>query len=103
MKNVRIRQSHSDRSRRGVNGRWRCSPRCRDPFARVRREPGAARSADPRTPREREVRDLAAAGLTNREIATRLVLSERTVETHVRNILAELGVTNRAELARDTR
>ena len=63
----------------------------------------AARCADPLTPREREVRELAAAGLTNREIATRLVLSERTVETHVRNILAKLGVTNRTELARDTR
>ncbi|MFD5175656.1 ATP-binding protein [Nocardia sp. NPDC058379] len=63
----------------------------------------ATRSADPLTPREREVRDLAVAGLTNREIATRLVLSERTVETHVRNILAKLGVTNRTELARDPR
>ncbi|MFD6271903.1 ATP-binding protein [Nocardia asteroides] len=63
----------------------------------------ATRTADPLTPREREVRDLAASGLTNREIATRLVLSERTVETHIRNILAKLGVTNRTELARDPR
>ncbi|MGW5435786.1 ATP-binding protein [Nocardia asteroides] len=63
----------------------------------------ATRTADPLTPREREVRDLAASGLTNREIATRLVLSERTVETHIRNILAKLGVTNRTELARDLR
>ncbi|MEV6363749.1 ATP-binding protein [Nocardia asteroides] len=63
----------------------------------------ATRTADPLTPREREVRDLAASGLTNREIATRLVLSERTVETHIRNILAKLGVANRTELARDPR
>ncbi|MFD3744631.1 ATP-binding protein [Nocardia sp. NPDC058633] len=60
----------------------------------------AARSADPLTRREREVHDLVATGLTNREIATRLVLSERTVETHVRNILAKLSVTNRTEIAR---
>lgn len=61
----------------------------------------ASRSADPLTPREREVHDLVATGLTNREIATRLVLSERTVETHVRNILAKLAITNRAELRRE--
>ncbi|WP_280298881.1 ATP-binding protein [Nocardia neocaledoniensis] len=63
----------------------------------------ATRSADPLTRREREVADLVAIGLTNREIATRLVLSERTVETHVRNILAKLGVTNRLELVRGGR
>ncbi|MEV0079654.1 AAA family ATPase [Nocardia neocaledoniensis] len=63
----------------------------------------ATRSADPLTRREREVADLVATGLTNREIATRLVLSERTVETHVRNILAKLGVTTRLELVRGAR
>ncbi|KAF0849466.1 AAA family ATPase [Nocardia caishijiensis] len=60
----------------------------------------AARTADPLTAREREVHELVAAGATNREIAGRLVLSERTVETHVRHILAKLGVTNRTEIAR---
>lgn len=64
----------------------------------------AARTTDPLTPREREVRELVDAGLSNREIATRLVLSERTVESHVRSILAKFGVANRAELlARDPR
>ena len=42
---------------------------------------------------------LISAGLTNRAIATRLVLSERTVEGHVRNMLTKLHLTNRTELA----
>ncbi|HEX6755293.1 MAG TPA: AAA family ATPase [Mycobacteriales bacterium] len=59
----------------------------------------AARAgADPLTAREREVADLVVRALTNRDIAERLVLSERTVESHVRSILAKLGCTNRTEL-----
>lgn len=42
--------------------------------------------------------DLVVRALSNREIAAGRVLSERTVETHVRSILAELGCANRAEL-----
>ena len=38
-------------------------------------------------------------GRTNRQIATELVLSERTIETHVAHVLAKLGVANRAEAA----
>ncbi|TQN42339.1 regulatory LuxR family protein [Blastococcus colisei] len=59
----------------------------------------AARAADPLTGREREIAGLVAAALTNRQIADRLVLSERTVESHVRNILAKLGCANRTEVA----
>ena len=48
------------------------------------------------TPREVEVLRLLAAGHSNRVIATHLVLSERTVERHVSNILAKLGAPSRA-------
>jgi ATP/maltotriose-dependent transcriptional regulator MalT len=48
------------------------------------------------TDRELEVLRLVAAGETNKAIATRLVLSERTVDRHVSNIFAKLGVSSRA-------
>jgi len=50
--------------------------------------------------REREVLRLIAEGLTDREIGEALVISPRTVGRHVGNILAKLGVRNRAEAAR---
>lgn len=49
--------------------------------------------------REREIAGHVAAGLTNREIAERLVLSERTVETHVQHILTKLGFRSRTQVA----
>ena len=49
------------------------------------------------TEREREVLTLIAQGLTNRAIAARLVLSEKTVRNHVSNIFAKLQVADRAE------
>jgi pimeloyl-ACP methyl ester carboxylesterase/DNA-binding CsgD family transcriptional regulator len=58
------------------------------------------RPAAPRlTPRQREVAALVADGLTNREIAARLVLSERSVESHVDRIRLRLGVRSRAQVA----
>jgi LuxR family transcriptional regulator, maltose regulon positive regulatory protein len=48
------------------------------------------------TAREREILELLAGGLTNREIAQRLVLSARTVETHVARVTGKLGVNSRA-------
>ncbi|OJF13070.1 hypothetical protein BG844_17195 [Couchioplanes caeruleus subsp. caeruleus] len=51
------------------------------------------------TPREREVAALVAEGLTNREIAARLVVAQRTAEGHVENILSKLGFTSRAQVA----
>jgi DNA-binding NarL/FixJ family response regulator len=49
--------------------------------------------------REREVATLIAHGLTNREIAEALVISELTADTHVRHILRKLGVRSRAQVA----
>jgi two-component system nitrate/nitrite response regulator NarL len=51
------------------------------------------------SPRENDVLRMLAEGLTDREIATALVISPRTVETHVSNILHKLAVRNRAEAA----
>jgi len=58
-----------------------------------------ARAAAPLTARQREIAMLAAAGTTSKDIAGRLVLSVRTVENHLQNAYAELGVTTRAGLA----
>jgi DNA-binding CsgD family transcriptional regulator len=49
------------------------------------------------TRRELEVMRLVAAGRTNREIATELFLSIRTIDMHVRNILAKLDCRSRVE------
>ncbi len=53
----------------------------------------------PLTRREREVAELVAQGLTNREIATRLYTSERTAQNHVQHILTKLGLSNRSQIA----
>jgi DNA-binding CsgD family transcriptional regulator len=51
------------------------------------------------SPREAEVAAMVAEGLTNRQIAARLVISERTAENHVRHILTKLGFTTRSQIA----
>jgi DNA-binding NarL/FixJ family response regulator len=55
-------------------------------------------SLDTLTPREREIADLIAAGLTNEEIGVRLVVTEWTVKTHVRHILAKLHARDRVQI-----
>jgi DNA-binding NarL/FixJ family response regulator len=49
------------------------------------------------TPREREVMRLIATGLSNRQIAEQLFLSEKTVKTHVTRLLLKLGLTSRTQ------
>ena len=51
------------------------------------------------TKREHEVADLVAQGLTNQDIASKLVISRRTAEGHVEHILTKLGFTSRTQLA----
>jgi non-specific serine/threonine protein kinase len=60
---------------------------------------GAVRDPRRLTPREGQVAVLVAEGLSNLQIAGRLVISERTVESHVTNILGKLGLASRAGLA----
>lgn len=62
--------------------------------------PLRAEIPDGLTVREREVAALIGQGKTNSEIATELVLSKRTVETHVSNILSKLGLTSRSQVMR---
>ncbi|RPI24614.1 MAG: DNA-binding response regulator [Acidobacteria bacterium] len=62
--------------------------------------PVARVSASPLTPREAEIVALIADGLTSKEIAEKLVISVKTVETHRANVMEKLGVKNVPELVR---
>ena len=56
-----------------------------------------AELVEPLTPRESEVLQMLASGLANKEIATRLAISEHTVKFHVASILGKLGASSRTE------
>jgi DNA-binding NarL/FixJ family response regulator len=62
--------------------------------------PASREKLDDLTEREREVTALIGRGKSNGEIASDLVLSKRTVEKHVANILAKLGFTSRVQIVR---
>ena len=66
---------------------------------RVRKRPAASVGLSSLTEREQEIAALVAEGWTNRQVATRLFISEKTVETHVSHILAKVGVQTRTGLA----
>jgi DNA-binding NarL/FixJ family response regulator len=69
-------------------------------FEALRKTPGSPDEADgpaSLTEREREIMNLISQGLTNRDIAEKFVLSEKTVKNHVNRIYSKLGATNRAQ------
>jgi DNA-binding NarL/FixJ family response regulator len=63
----------------------------------VRHESGS--SSSPLTEREQEVTILLTKGLSNRELAARLMISEGTAKRHIENILSKLGLRSRTQLA----
>ncbi|MFH8371618.1 LuxR C-terminal-related transcriptional regulator [Streptomyces sp. NPDC018031] len=79
--------------------RARALLRAYQPAERGRR-PGRPSHADQLSPRESEVAELAASGLTNREIAATLHLSPRTVEQHIARAMRKTGTLSRHDLGR---
>ena len=59
--------------------------------------PSVSELTEPLTPREREVLQMLASGLVNKEIAAKLAISEHTVKFHVASILGKLGAATRTE------
>jgi non-specific serine/threonine protein kinase len=80
--------ARSDRLAAALGLELRAEPACPHPQEEL-----------PLTKRELEITQLIAAGLTNRQIADRLFIAQRTVDTHVGHILAKLDCANRAQVA----
>ncbi len=96
-------QALADAVRRTAAGEAVFSPGLAEVVLEARRGPDAGPGASSQTrltDREVDVLRLVVDGLTARQIATRLVLSPRTVEHHVQRVLRKLGVPNRAGLVR---
>jgi DNA-binding NarL/FixJ family response regulator len=87
-----------DGIRRAHRGEMPLGPAVSRQLARAFRAPGRA-AVDALTAREHEVLVLVAAGLSNRDIAHRLSISERTARTHVSSILDKLSLRSRTQAA----
>jgi two-component system response regulator DevR len=68
-------------------------------LSRLRGDPGTGGGLQELTAQERKILDLVAEGLTNRQIAERVFLAEKTVKNYVSNVLMKLGLSRRAEAA----
>jgi len=80
------------------DGRWSSTPVLRGRFAATGYDhDGAAHALRDLTPREVEVLELVATGLSNAEIAASLHLTEHTVKTHVSRILTKTGLRDRVQ------
>lgn len=82
--------------RAAANGQVQLSPQA---LARLMREVRAPESPETLTERETDVLRLLALGQSNKEIARTLTIGEKTVKTHVSNILSKLGVPSRTQAA----
>jgi len=60
--------------------------------------PRTAEARDQLTPQELQIVQMAAAGLTDREIGQKLYLSHRTISSHLYRVFPKLGITSRTEL-----
>jgi ATP/maltotriose-dependent transcriptional regulator MalT len=93
---------------RGMDGAWSCGATALAQRAREELRASGSRprrlalsGVDALTGAERRVADLAAQGLTNRQIAQALVVTLPTVETHLRHVFRKLDITSRKQLAGD--
>ena len=102
-----VRRAYDELTAMGARPRAQMAARrLRDLGARdVPRGPRASTRANPAglTARELEVSSLLAEGLTNAEIADRLIVSAKTVDHHVSSVLTKLGVTSRRQVAQAAR
>ena len=85
-------------ARLGACREWRAQARLVEMLHRLGTADGPLRFRIERlTPREREILELLAEGMRSKQIARELVISPKTVASHIQSVLAKLGVHSRAE------